>query len=46
VDIRRFLLWLIIVIVLVSFAVYRTRPRTRLNVTPDAVRAIEKAKRR
>jgi hypothetical protein len=43
---RRILLWLIIGVVLVSFVVYRTRPRTRFNVTPDAERAIEKAKRR
>jgi hypothetical protein len=41
VDTRRILLWLIIVMVLV---VYRTR--SRLNVTPDAEREIEKAKRR
>jgi hypothetical protein len=46
VDTRRILLWLIIVMVLVSFVVYRTRSRTRLNVTPDAEREIEKAKRR
>jgi ABC-type uncharacterized transport system permease subunit len=46
VDTRRILLWVIIVMVLVSFVLYRTRSRTRLNVTPDAERAIEKAKRR
>jgi hypothetical protein len=47
VDTRRILLWLIIVMVLVSFVVYRTRQASpHLNVTPDAERAIEKAKRR
>jgi hypothetical protein len=43
---RRILLWLIIAVVLVSFVVYRTWSRSHLNVTPDAEREIEKAKRR
>jgi hypothetical protein len=46
VDTRRILLWVIIVMVLISFVLYRTRSRTRLNVPPDAERTIEKAKRR
>jgi hypothetical protein len=34
------------VFLILAFAWYRTRPRTHLNVTPDAEREIEKAKRR
>jgi hypothetical protein len=41
------LLWLIVATaLLVGFLLYRSRPRTHLNVTPDAEREIEKAKRR
>jgi hypothetical protein len=44
---NRLLLWLILVAVLViAFALYRSQPRDRLNVTPEAERAIDKAKRR
>jgi hypothetical protein len=44
---RRVLLWLILAaILLVSFALYRSQPRDRLNVTPDAAREIERAKHR
>jgi hypothetical protein len=40
------LLWLIVTALLVTgFLVYRSRSRTQLNVTPDAAREIEKAKR-
>jgi hypothetical protein len=46
-PLKRALLWLIIAAVLIiTFLVYRSRSRTHLNVTPDAERAIEKAKRR
>jgi cytochrome c-type biogenesis protein CcmH/NrfF len=44
---RRILLWLIVVAVLViGFVVYRSRSRNHLDVTPDAQREIERAKRR
>ncbi|HEV2199615.1 MAG TPA: hypothetical protein VGR73_07330 [Bryobacteraceae bacterium] len=44
---KRTLLRLIVAaILIVAFVWYRSRPRTRLNVTPDAAREIEKAKRR
>jgi hypothetical protein len=45
--VKRILLWLIVAAVLVvGFLLYRSRPGTHLNVTPDAEREIEKAKRR
>lgn len=45
--VKRNLLRLIVAAVLiVVFVWYRSRPRTHLNVTPDAEREIEKAKRR
>jgi hypothetical protein len=41
------LLWLIVVAALLGgFLLYRSRPRADLNVTPDAQREIDKAKRR
>jgi len=44
--VRSALLWLIVTALLVTgFVIYRSRS-TRLNVTPDAAREIEKAKRR
>lgn len=44
---KRVLLWLIVAAALViAFALYRSQPRDRLNVTPEAEREIEKAKRR
>jgi hypothetical protein len=44
---KRALLWLIVAAVLViGFVLYRSQPRDRLNVTPDAAREIERAKRR
>jgi uncharacterized membrane-anchored protein len=44
--VKRILLWLILVAALVvAFAIYRSRSGS-LNVTPDAEREIEKAKRR
>jgi hypothetical protein len=33
-------------ILIIAFLLYRSRPRTHLNVTPDAKREIEKAKQR
>ena len=43
----RVILWLIVAaVLLVGIALYRSRQRDRLNVTPDAAREIEKAKRR
>jgi hypothetical protein len=33
-------------ILIIAFLLYRSRPRTRLNVTPDAQREIERAKQR
>jgi hypothetical protein len=47
VHIRKILLWLFLAVVLVSFVLYRTRRSTpHMNVTPEAEREIEKAKRR
>ena len=44
---NRTLLWLIVVAALViGFVFYRSHSATKLNVTPDAEREIEKAKRR
>ncbi len=44
---RLLLLWLIVAAVLViGFVLYLSRPGSELNVTPDAEREIEKAKRR
>ena len=44
---KRILLLLILAAVLVAgFLLYRSRPESHLNVTPDAEREIEKAKRR
>ena len=46
-SLKRTLLWLIVLAVLViGFVLYRSRTRNRLNVTPDAEREIERAKRR
>ena len=41
-------LWQIIVatVLVLGFVWYRTRPKIRLHVTPDAEHEIEKAKRR
>jgi hypothetical protein len=45
--VKRILLLLILAAVLViGFLLYRSRPETHLNVTPDAEREIQKAKRR
>ncbi len=46
--VQRFLLWAIVVlfIVLIAVALYRSRSGSHLNVTPDARRAIERAKKR
>jgi hypothetical protein len=47
VPLRRTVLRLIVVVVLIiAFLLYRSRPRNRLNVTPDAQREIERAKGR
>jgi hypothetical protein len=45
---KRTLLWLLVAaLILLGFLFYRSRfSRNRLNVTPDAAREIEKAKRR
>ena len=44
---RQTLLWLILALALViGWVLYRSPSRPRLNVTPDAERHIEKAKRR
>ena len=44
---KRTLLQLIVAAILIlAFVWYRTRPRTHLNVAPDAAREIDKAKRR
>ncbi len=44
---KKILLWIIVVAALaIGFVLYRSRSRTHLNVTPDAEREIEKAKRR
>jgi hypothetical protein len=37
---------IIAAVLILAFVWYRTRPRTHLNVTPDAEREIEKARRR
>jgi hypothetical protein len=44
---KRALLWLIVAAVLVAgFVLYRARSGSDLNVTPEANREIERAKRR
>ncbi len=44
---KRTVLQLVVAVLLIlAFVWYRTRPRTHLNVTPEAQRAIEKAKQR
>ena len=44
---NRTLLWLIVAVALmIGFVLYRSHSATKLNVTPDAEREIEKAKRR
>jgi hypothetical protein len=45
---NRTLLWLIVAaaVLVIGFAVYRSRSGRNLNVTPDARQEIEKAKRR
>lgn len=44
---NRTLLWLIVAVLLIlSFVVFRTRSGRHLNISPDAEREIEKAKRR
>jgi hypothetical protein len=44
---KRAVLWLIIVaVLLLSFALYRSHSGSDLQVTPDAAREIEKAKLR
>jgi cytochrome c-type biogenesis protein CcmH/NrfF len=44
---KKVLLWLIVAAVLViGFAVYRSRSRNHLDVTPEAHKEIEKAKQR
>jgi hypothetical protein len=44
---KRILIVVVVVAVLViGFAVYRSRSRNHLDVTPDARREIERAKRR
>jgi hypothetical protein len=45
--VKRILLWLVVAVALViTLIVYSTRSTSNLNVTPDAEREIEKAKRR
>jgi hypothetical protein len=45
--VKRTLLQIIVAaVVILAFVWYRSRPRTHLDVTPDAAREIEKAKRR
>jgi preprotein translocase subunit SecG len=45
--VKRTLFWLIVAAVLViGLVLYRSRSGSNLNVTPDAEREIEKAKRR
>ena len=47
IHVKRTLLWIAIAAVLViGCLLYRSRSGNRLNVTPDAEREIEKAKRR
>lgn len=44
---QRFLLWaIILLVVLIALVLYRSQSRGHLNVTPDAERSIDKAKRR
>ena len=44
---KRALLWLIVVVLLaLAFVLYQRRSENHLNVTPDAERAIEKARQR
>jgi len=44
---KRILLWLIVAaILLLGLVIYRSRSANHLDVTPDAERAIEKAKGR
>jgi hypothetical protein len=44
--VKRILLWIIVAAALVTgFVLYRARSGSRLNVTPDAEREIEKAMR-
>jgi hypothetical protein len=44
---KRLVLWLVVaVVVLIGFLLYRSRSGNDLNVTPEAEREIEKAKRR
>ena len=43
---KKILLWILVATIVILFFLYRSRPRIRLNVTPDAAREIEKAKRR
>jgi hypothetical protein len=44
---KRPLLWLIVAVALmIGFLLYRARSGSNLNVTPDAGREIEKARRR
>lgn len=44
---KRTLLWLALVLILgIAFLLYRSRSADRLDVTPDAAREIEKAKKR
>jgi hypothetical protein len=43
---KRLLLWLIVaVVLLIGFLLYRSQSGNDLNVTPEAEREIEKAKR-
>jgi hypothetical protein len=43
---NRTLLWLIVAALVIGFVLYQSRSRPHLNVTPDAEREVEKAKRR
>jgi len=44
---KRLVLWLVVaVVLLIGFLLYRSRSGNGLNVTPEAGREIEKAKRR
>jgi hypothetical protein len=46
-NVNRILLWLILASLLaIGFLLYRSRSGPRWDVTPDAAREIEKAKRR
>jgi len=45
-PLRQLLLWLVItVVLLIGFLLYRSQSGNDLNVTPEAEREIEKAKR-